>query len=121
MKELSWGVCLTTGVCQNTEGVQQYDFQKLMKEEAASWNPISNIMTKIREYRDIFALLWWLFKLIIDLTMIAMTLLKEGPGAAAALIMNIYLSTQIQYMKIQKRNKKLRNKINEEEETQELT
>ena len=53
--------------------------------------------------------------------MIAMTLLKEGLGAAAALIMNIYLSTQIQYMKIQKRNKKLRNKINEEEETQELT
>ena len=116
MKELSWGVCLTTGVCQNTEGVQQYDFQKLMKEEAASWNPISNIMTKICEYRDIFALeviLWWLFKLIIDLTMIAMTLLKEGR--------NIYLSTQIQFMKIQKRNKKLRNKINEEEETQELT
>ena len=115
---------MTTGVCQNTEGDQQYDFQKLMKEEAASWNPISNIMTKIREYRDIFALeviLWWLFKLIIDLTMIAMTLLKEGPWAAAALIMNIYLSTQIQYMKIQKRNKKLRNKINEEEETQELT
>jgi len=36
-------------------------------------------------------------------------------------IMNIYLSTQIQHEKIQKRNKKLRNKINEEEEMQELT
>ena len=117
---------MSTGVCQNTEGVQQYDFQKLMKEEAASWNPISNIMTKgkIHEYGDILALiviLWLLFKLIIDLTMIAMTLLKEEPGAAAALIINIYLSTQIQYKKIQKRNKKLRNKINEEKEVQELT
>ena len=124
LKELSWGVCLSTGVCQNAEGVQQYDFQKLMKDEATSWNPISSFMTKIHEYGDILALiviLWLLFKLIIDLTMIAMTLLKEGPGAAAALIMNIYLSTQIQYKKIQKRNKKLRNRINEEEEMQELT
>ena len=95
-----------------------------MKEEADSWNPISKFMAQIHEYGDILALvviMWLLFKLLVDLTMIAMTLLKEGPGAAAALIMNIYLSTQIQYKKIQKRNQKLRNKINEEEEMQELT
>ena len=107
LKKLSWGVCLSTGVCQNAEIVQQYDFQKLMKEEATSWNPISNFVTKIHEKGDLLALiviLWLLFKLIIDLTTIAMTLLKEGPGAAAALIMNIYLSTQIQYKKTKKRN-----------------
>jgi len=57
---------------------------------------------------------------IIDVTMIGLTMLKVGPQAAAALMVNLYLNTQIQYKKIQKRNKKLRKKIKEEEEMIEL-
>jgi hypothetical protein len=47
-------------------------------------------------------------------------MLIEGQQAAAALMVNLYLNTQIQYKKIQKRNKKLRKKIKEEEEMIEL-
>lgn len=57
-----------------------------MNEEAASWNPISKIMAKIHEYGDVLALTVIIrlsFKLLIDLTMNAMTSLKEGPEAIA--------------------------------------
>ena len=57
-----------------------------MNEEAASWNPISKIMAKIHEYGDVLALTVIIrlsFKLLIDLTMNAMTSLKEGPEAVA--------------------------------------
>ena len=126
LKELSWGACLSTGVCQNTgtaEGVSRYDLQHLIQEETASWNPFDKILAKIHQYGDVMALgviIWIGFRLIIDVTMIGLTMLKEGPQAAAALMVNLYLNTQIQYKKIQKRNKNLRKKIKEEEEMIEL-
>ena len=58
----------------------------------------------------LFVIIYVIFKLTIDLVLIASTLYSEGPGAMIALIVSLYLSNQHQYMKIRRRNKKLKQR-----------
>ena len=60
-------------------------------------------------------ILWAIFRFIVDTTMIALTLLQEGPQAAMALMMHIYLSTTVNYKKIKRKNRKLKKELKDME------
>lgn len=119
--EITWGTCLQTGACQtgSAEGVSRYDLDHLLQqEEENSWNPLIKLRTFVDENGDWLALLvilWAVFRLIIDTTLIALTLLQEGPRAAMALMMHIYLSTNVNYKKIKRKNRKLKKELKEME------
>ena len=121
LKDLTWGTCVHEGACQtgSSEGVSRYDLDHLLRsEEGSLWNPLMKLTAFVHNNGDWLALLvilWAIFRFIVDTTMITLTLLQEGPQAAAALIMHLYLSTAVSYKKIKRKNRKLKKHLEEME------
>ena len=90
----------------------------LQSEEGSLWNPLMKLRAFVHNNGDWLALLvilWAIFRFIVDTTMITLTLLQEGPQAAVALIMHLYLSTAVSYKKIKRKNRKLKKHLEEME------
>lgn len=113
LKQITYGSCVQSGTCDpdgTIEGVLPYELNRLLPQ-LDQLNPWTKIRGWIREYGDIMAFIVIIIvigKILMDTTMIAMTLLKEGPGATIALITNLYLSNHLSYKKIRRRNQKLK-------------
>jgi hypothetical protein len=118
MKTLSWGSCVGDSTCQGggTAGITPLSLNNLaleIQEKLDLWN---KLRAWIREYGDLLALAvvgYVSFKLLIHATILTLTLLKEGPKAAMALMINLYFNIAVQRQKIIRRNQRLRRELNQ--------
>ena len=111
LSELSWGTCVNQEECGANAEVQQYDLTRLMPEVIKEMNIWNKIKKTIHEYGDELAFLvivMVIIKLLTDIVLISLALLREGPGAALALIINLYISNSVKYRKIRDRNRKMK-------------
>jgi len=78
------------------------------------WNKITHF---IRSYGDTMALMviiYVVIKMLIHIVILTLTLLKEGPKAMIALMINMYLSIHVHYNKIRRRNQRLRKELHQQ-------
>ena len=119
LSEISLGVCLNAdSLCTSSEtDAQRYDLSRMFPspmEEINLWTKMKSLVRLYGDEMALFVIIYVIFKLTIDLVLIASTLYSEGPGAMVALIVSLYLSNQHQYMKIRRRNKKLKQRREKE-------
>ena len=130
LNEVSWGTCISSGNCNGPIQADQRPQWKLDSSPFEEMNLWGYLKKKVRDYGDELALaviLYLILKMIINLALLSFALLKEGPGAALALLVALYASNQQAYSKIRRRNQRMkkeqarrRNKPQETEPDQEM-
>jgi hypothetical protein len=114
LKAISYGSCVDDGSCstQNqVEGITPYDLSKLIPEIESKLNLWGRLKEWLHVYGDFLALLCLIiigFKLVSDIIMIALTMMKAGPAAAAALICSLYLYNRQTYRRLMRKHEEMR-------------
>ena len=112
--EIYTGDCLNNGQCNpsvgEVSGLPKYDISAL-SVVIQNMNPWLKLRKWIREYGDLLALLVIIIvfvKMLADITMLVMTLVQHGVGAAATLFFTLYLGNRNAYTRIKRKYTKAR-------------
>ena len=119
LKTLTWGACAGDDTCQggSTPGIQPMSLDSLIQQTTERLNFWNKITHWIRSYGDTMALMvivYVVIKMLIHIVILTLTLLKEGPKAMIALMINLYLSIHVHYNKIRRRNQRLRKELHQQ-------
>lgn len=112
LRSISLGTCIQANLCQEISGQPHYDLGHM--EAFPDWNNPLNWMKKKLEYYGGVCSLVVLFmvavRLMVDIVLISLIALREGPAAVAVLIVELYCASTMTYKRIKKRNQKMRRR-----------
>ena len=113
LTEVSWGTCIQSGECSSPTSAEQQPQWRLDPLDLEEWNLWTYFTKLVHQYGDECALAVLIYlglKLIINLVLLSLTLMREGPGACLALLFSLYLSNHQQFNKIRRRHQKMKKK-----------
>ena len=120
-KQLFLGSCVSSGKCKTTgvamSNLPAYDLTSLTMKVASEFNIWQKFSNFIRKYGDIMAFIViciFVLRLIMDLTMITLTIMQSGPGAALALIFRLYLGNKQSFERIRAKHRQQRARDDQE-------
>ena len=124
LKTFTSGTCDSDASCNNivNSGMQQYDLRRLTDTSDVIWNPLKPLQDWVEEYGvylSAFIILVWVMQLLVALTTVLFTLLKEGYMAALAVLFTIFCGPK-QALDNVKKNKRKELKRRERAEEQPL-
>ena len=120
LKSFSWGVCKHQADCQtdhiSSRGVSSYDINKLIPDlkNLDPWEQLKQYINAYGAYLSFAVLAIYAVRILIQIVVLSMTIVKEGPNAFLALLFLTCCSQQNAYRKIQRRNRRQRVEENEE-------
>ena len=88
-----------------------YDLTSLTMQVASEFNLWQKFSDLIRKYGDIMAFIViciFVLRLVMDLTMITLTIMQSGPGAALALIFCLYLGNKQAFERVRAKHRQQR-------------
>ena len=94
-----------------------YDLTSLTMKVASEFNIWQKFSNFIRKYGDIMAFIViciFVLRLVMDLTMITLTIMQSGPGAALALIFRLYLGNKQSFERIRAKHRQQRARDDQE-------
>ena len=113
---VSLGSCIKEGQCQEESGeVRTYDFDRLIPGVMEKLDFMATIRKWIETngaYLSAGVIVLVAFKILVDVTLITLTLVKEGPRAAAAMLVALYWNSRHQMRTIQRRNQREQERRN---------
>ena len=115
LKGLSWGNCKHSSDCSSDKesmgSLTNYDLARLIPEvsELNWWQDLKDWVTNWGAWLSFAVILITLTKVLINLTIVSVTLIKEGPSALLALLSLICCQSRHSYKKIKRRNQRLKS------------
>ena len=106
LKSVTLGTCAQERLCPQDASTPRYDLSNILNEVEAL-NPvgwIKRVAAQYGSYCSIVVLVYVLLKLLIDLVLVSITMLREGPVAVVALLIELYWSNGRAFQRIRRRN-----------------
>ena len=106
LKSVTLGTCAQERLCPQDASTPRYDLSNILTEVEAM-NPVGWLKRAAAQYGSycsILVLLYVALKLLIDIVLVGITLLREGPVAVAALLVELYWSSGRAFQRIRRRN-----------------
>ena len=113
LKSVSWGSCRTAGDCSKDtvamESMTGYDLSRLIPDvaELDIWSQFKTWVESNGAWLALIVIVMTGIKLIINLTILSITLIQEGPAALLALITLLCCQGRQTYKKVKRRNQRL--------------
>ena len=121
LNDLTWGNCLNSGTCKHDEstttGISNYDINRLLPnmEVLDPWMKLRNFIKTNGDYLAMIVILWVTAQIFLNIILLIITIINEGPTAMLAMLALIFCNRKHQYNKIRRRNRR-HNRPNDEEE-----
>ena len=112
LRSITYGTCVQDGSCATSVGddITPYDLNNLIPDLEKKFDLWGQLKAFLHQYGDLAAFLCLFiigFKLLIDIVMIMLTLMKAGPAAAVAMVAQLYFYNRDTYRKIMRRHQKM--------------
>jgi len=113
LKSVSWGSCRNTGDCSKEsaamESMTGYDLSRLIPDvsDLDIWSQFKNWVESNGAWLALIVIAMTIIKLVINLAILSITLIKEGPAALLALITLLCCQGRQTYKKVKRRNQRL--------------
>ena len=107
---LSLGSCIGAGICPQVDHQVPYDLNRLIQLEQQVMNPLSILKKFAAEYGGICAILVLIYtigKLVINMTLITLILIREGGQATLAFLVQSLASPFVKYKQVRRRHRKI--------------
>ena len=123
LNELTWGNCINSGACNHdsstTNGITNYDIDRLMPtiEVLNPWTQLRQFIKQNGDYLALLVIVWTISQILLNLIILTITMVNEGPAAMLAMMTLIFCNRKNQYNKIRRRNRRCNRTIDEEEAT----
>ena len=116
LKGISWGNCKETADCasnqEQMQGIPGYDLGRLIPEgmpEFNIWKDLQQWILDWGAYLAFAVIVITITKVLINITILSITLIKEGPAALIALLTLICCQPQQSYKKVKRRNQRIKS------------
>lgn len=113
LKSVSWGSCRNAGDCsKDTEAMESmtgYDLSRLIPDvsQLDIWGQFKHWVESNGAWLALLVIIITMVKLLINITILSITLIQEGPAALLALITLLCCQGRQTYRKVKKRNQRL--------------
>merc|ERR1719369_873336 len=113
LRSLSLGTCISKQLCTQVADQPGYDLNNIMDEQLSWRNPWEKLQRELEKWGgrcSIMMLAYLIIRTLVDIILVALTAIREGPAAVLALIVELYASSTVTYQRIRRRHQRARQR-----------